>query len=179
MKKVHARHHNDIKRLLAKIRAEEAHDSTPDTGSVLDALNAFGYLEAVQQRPPGRLQCFGPKAYKCANGSAVLMWHKPPGIGMHRTLGLLGVWAITQADSVQIITGTRTLAYGKMPFNLESYFYNLRRDFRTYYGNDTNPPDADGRILHTATYTPDSRLALRGQIESVLHQWRAGMQAQR
>ncbi len=179
MKKYHARHHNDIKRLLAQIRREA--DSSgkaplPDCGAVLDALNAFGALEAIQQRPPGKLLCFGPKAYPCAAGSAVLMWHKPPGIGTHRTLGLLGVWAVMPAQTIRVIIGERSLAYGDLPFNIESYFYNLRRDFRMYYGADLAPPDAGG-ILHEAVYTPESRLDLRRIIEETLQDWRQSMQS--
>lgn len=175
MKKYRARHHNDIKRLLAQIR-REGDAPPPDTGGVLDALNAFGHLEVIQQKPPGKLLCFGPRAFGCADGSAVLMWHKPTGIGMHRRLGLLGIWAVSDGAVIRVITGTRALTYGDIPFNIESYFYNLRRDFRTYYGSDTAPPDADG-ILHTAIYQPENRLDLRQIIQSTLQTWRTHMQS--
>lgn len=181
-KKYRARHHNDIKRLLAKIRAEESAgaDSLPDTRGVLDALNAFGTLEAVVQRPPGGMLCFGPRDYPCPDGAAVLMWHRPPGIGQHGTLGLLGVWAIAEASTtggpVRVITGTRQVAYANVPFNVESYFYNLRRDFRSYYGRDTSPPTGEG-VLLTATYTPAARLSLRHEIAAAVAGWRGAARA--
>jgi hypothetical protein len=142
--------------------------------SILDELNAVGFLDAIQQRPPSSLLCFGSKAVHGAVPdiwSGVVIWYKPPGYHNYKRITLLGVWALGDTDAPQIIVGTRTLDYQESFYNAESYFYHLRRDFTTYYGRDASPPGESSRLF-VDVYDPARRLELRRELESALMNWR-------
>lgn len=182
MKKQYARHHDDIKRLLAQIRREAAHAGTTHpntqagTAAVLDALGALGSLEQIVRRPPGRVQCFGPRSlhgnddHRC--WTAVVLWHRLAGFASHRQLDLLGVWAVTDAEdgSIHVIAGTQRLTYTGQPYNREAYFHALRRDFTPYYGKQV-PPSPPETTLYAGVYDPSGRIAQRRALDAALHHW--------
>lgn len=140
----------------------------------LDNLNAFGLLEDVQRHPPGSLMCFGPKSIHGGADPAwvgVVVWMRRPGYHHFDMLSLLGVWAEGIAESGRIIAGTRTLQYTGQPYNAESYFHHLKRDFSLHYGKDVPPPTGAGR-LYERVYAPDARLEMRRELEAMIDDWR-------
>lgn len=160
--------HDDIRRLLA--RAADGDQGIPALAAALDALNAPGFLEEAQKRLPASLLCFGPKLTQGAGWAGVVIWHRPPGYYAYHTLGLAGVWASGNLSTIEIIAGTRSLTYNEQPYNPESYFYQIKRGFELYYGNDPGPPEGASRFF-SEIYDPSQRLPLREALRGALRRW--------
>lgn len=160
--------HDDIRRLLT--RAADAGQGIPALAAALDALNAPGFLEEAQKHLPASLLCFGPKLTQGAGWAGVAIWHRPPGYYAYHTLGLAGVWAVGNISTIEIIAGTRSLIYNEQPYNPESYFYQIKRGFELYYGNDPGPPEEAGRFF-SETYEAARRLTLREALRGALLRW--------
>ena len=85
----------------------------------------------------------------------------------YKTLYLLGVWAIEEADDASgasILVGVKTLAYSAPYFNAESYAHQMKGGFQLYYPDDGRPPDRPA----TTYYDPSQRLRLRREVEREL-----------
>lgn len=165
------------KAVAARKRALEwgpQRDAQNALSRTLNLLNAYGVLEKVQQNPPGRTLAYGPKAVTSGRDEAVyagvVIWLRRPGYHNYDTLTLLGLWASGDVQTPHIIAGTRTLKYGGLPYNPESYFRNLSKDFSVYYGKSAPPPTEPARI-YAATYDPDKRLEMRQAIAKAITQW--------
>ena len=147
-----------------------------DLGKVLDDLNAWGFLDDQQQAQHRSILCFGPgvfRGYLPMAWVGVVLWHKPRGYYFYDTLGLLGIWALrAEPDGIEVVLGTRELTYVLPFFNAESYYYRIKREFRTFYNDIGSPPARDACRLATC-YEPARRLDIRRQIEDELIAWAA------
>jgi hypothetical protein len=180
----------EIMRRIQQRKAQEAAQSKQDTlADALDAVNALGLLESIKKRPPAALSAYGPKVFSkvqryrfrsdsissqsLSEGSywtGAVLWYKPKGYGQYETLTLLGIWAIDRENTIELLLGTKQLAYNMPLFNPESYYYHLRRGFSVLYDGDASPPD--GQPLYQTRYQPQARLTLRAALEAAVQSWR-------
>ncbi len=130
----------------------------------LDALNAFGFMEAFQKRP----LCFGPQDVLGDGWIGVVVWCRQSGYYSYKAIDLTGIWAVATDGEPLIILGRRTLQYTAGYYNPESYFHHLRKSFETYYGKDASPPD---NPIFQTLYDPSHRLELRHTLQSHLETW--------
>jgi hypothetical protein len=151
---------------------------------VLDDVNAFGFLEDVQSKPPRGSLCFGPKVVNSGlkptavneasdEWAGVVIWCKPRGYYGYRVLTLVGLWTYTVADTVYLTLGTKELPFTGPYYNAESYFRNLQTNFHIYHQDDGSPP-ADSGQRYTVAYDPAQRLAIRQAIQTELANWVKG-----
>lgn len=145
-------------------------------GSVLDEVNAWGFLEVWAHEELRQINCFGPGVFRGflpTPWAGVLLWYKRRGYYHYGTLHLVGVWACQDADDenvVDIVVGTKAIPYGIPYFNPEAYYRRLQTSFQTYYKDNGGPPPAERR-LYSARYDPASRLAIRQAVEDTLADW--------
>lgn len=142
---------------------------------ILDELDAFGVLNRFQRKSTDNLLCFGPKVVTSPlnaidTWAGIVVWYRPSGYHNYHRLTLLGIWVCGDLAAPQIVMGLRTLRYNEQPYNPESYFYHLQRDFSMYYGNDSGPPDA-ANIRMTTDYNNARRIEIRQQIASAVNNW--------
>jgi len=146
-----------------------------DLARILDAVNAWGFLEDVKEAKPRQINCFGPKDFRGfvpRPWVGVLLWSKYRNYYAYKTLHLLGIWACKDDEAAQIVVGTKSLPY-KLPFfDVESYHYNIQKRFDLHYQGDAAPPPESSR-RYTAIYAPEQRLFIRGEIQSTLLAWTA------
>ena len=57
-------------------------------------------------------------------------------------------------------------------FSAESYYHRIRREFRTCYKDNGQPPTGAGR-RYTVVWEPGRRLVIRQELEETLAQWAA------
>ena len=152
----------------------------------LDGLNAAGLLTAIKRRPPDNMSAYGPKTF---NGNVTtpkigdtkvpdqwvgsVMWHKPKGYSYYRTLRLLGIWAIGNANTARIVIGEKRLTFSASVFNPESYYHHIKRKFDIFYTGNARPPldETEGGLLYDAVYNEAERLKTREALRSILHDW--------
>lgn len=161
--------------ILQKIAA--ARETPPPVGldTVLDALNVLDSLENIVRRKPHTFFLHGPRVYQGSNWQGVLVWYRRKGWQSYKKLIILGVWAIQRQAGLQLIVGTKTLEYSAAIYTAEAYHTLMKRDFRTYYGDDGSSPEGVA-ILYEVTYHPTLRLSLRQALEQVLKEAAAAMQ---
>ncbi len=145
-----ARYEDILRRIQQKQAEEASQPKQDDLATVLDGLDALGFLEKIKRRPPEGRVGFGPKVFRGHTAIShsdekqywcgVLVWHKPKGYGHYQTLEVLGIWAVEVGEAVEIIVGTKTLAFSAPIFNAESYQIQMKRSFKTYYDGDASPP---------------------------------------
>ena len=167
-------HHADIMRLMKQIQMSDDDPAVVQEkrlNTTLNAVNAAGYLSDVQRRAPSGLQVFGPKSLQRQGWAGAVLWMKRNGYHTYKMITLLGIWAQMQDEDLYVIVGTRPLLYQAPIYAPDSYFHQIKRDFRLYYGKDAAPPTSATQ-LYTAPYVPENRLAIRQQIEGALGQWR-------
>ena len=154
---------------------ESSREDVSHQRRVLSELDAFGILDRLQRKAPENLLCFGPKLItspldKPEPWAGVVVWYRPSGYHNYQRLTLLGIWVEGQHISPKIIVGRRALRYGDQPYNPESYFYHLQRDFAVYYDGDSGPPNAaDSQLI--VEYSQTQRIEIRRQIEAIVNQW--------
>ena len=147
--------------------------SNRELSHTLDSLNAWGALEDVQTRKPLRHLCFGPKVFSGALPApwvGVLIWRRERGYYGYRTLHLLGVWALAEADGVRVVVGAKTLKYSAPFYDAEAYFALIKRGFETYYKDKGGPPPVASHRF-SALYDPAERLTLREQLRRAVESW--------
>ena len=147
--------------------------SGDDMGQALDALNAWGSLETWQEAGVKAITCFGPgvfRGYLPQPWTGVILWYKQRGYYHYATLYMIGVWALRHADHIQIVVGTKNVAYAQPLFNAEGYHRRIQTEFRTLYHDDGSPP-AEARYRYNAIYDPTRRLEMRQAVAEVLKAW--------
>lgn len=178
------RYNRRYRDLKEQIKQRSLHHTPPQPndalGQALDDVNAWGFLDDQQQAQHRAISCFGPgvfRGYLPVAWVGVAIWHKPRGYYFYDTLGMIGIWALrAEPDAVDIVLGTRTLAY-KLPFfNPESYYRRIQQEFRTFYQDNGAPPAPEERRL-TVRYDPAQRLDIRRAIEDELILWAAQQNA--
>jgi hypothetical protein len=169
--------YQDILRRIQQRKQEQASVSThDDLANVLDAVNAWGYLEEAKESGLRQINCFGPKVVrkpvfkKETPWVGVVVWHKPRGYHHYRTLDLLGIWALENTGALHLTIGTRTLEFAAPVFNPESYYRWIQQGFDVYYEDDGCPPPESGRV-YTVQYQAEQRLAIRNAIVGELAKW--------
>ena len=167
--RLNKKRHPDILRLLAQRKQAQPTESERKAilPSVLDGLNTFSFCEKAHRRAPDTMLCFGPKSLEGDGWVSVVIWYRPKGFYSYKTLTLYGVWAVADADETRIIIGQRILDYTQLPYHAEAYRYRMQNEFTTYYGDNATPPDDSNRFYETL-YTPETRLSIRQDIESVV-----------
>ena len=167
-------HHADIMRLMKQLQVSDDDPAVMQEkrlNATLNAVNAAGYLGDVQRRAPSGLQVFGPKSLQGQGWAGAMLWIKRNGYHTYKMITLLGIWAQIQDNELHVIVGTRPLLYQAPIYAPDSYFHQIKRDFRLYYGKDAQPPTSTTH-LYNAPYVAENRLVMRQQIEMALGQWR-------
>ncbi|PJF39265.1 MAG: hypothetical protein CUN54_09095 [Phototrophicales bacterium] len=158
--------------------SQQTRVSATQTGVVLDAINAWGYLEDVAAQRHERIHCFGPKTVYGSDSVGVVVWYKQRGPYHYQHIGVLGVWALQVADGVRIVLGTKSLAFNAPVFNPESYFHHIKRDYSFYYDDDGSPPP-ESQQRYSAIYDESARLAIRAALQTALRRWTKTMESER
>lgn len=162
--------YEDILRRIAQRQQQEQRAPVQDRlAEALNALNAYGALDDLPVRRL-RVLCYGPKPFAGEDWAAVLRWYRPRGYLGYQQLSLLGIWARLHQEAVQIIVGTRPLAFKGPYYNAESFNRHIRQRFDIYHEGDASPPRESGRLL-TMLYDPAQRLAQRRELEAALLRW--------
>jgi hypothetical protein len=169
--------------ILRRIAARKHHPADAsahfELSTILDGLNALGFLDDLRRKRLPGISYYGPSTYRGTLSSPVsnkprrwvgaIAWHKPRGYHHYRMLTLLGIWAVEAPEGTQIIVATKSVEFDAPVFNPESYYRNIKRDFHLYYPDDGRPPESGW--LYTTTYNPADRLATRAALQSVLRAW--------
>jgi hypothetical protein len=163
-----------IIRNIAQRKRDEANAPQQDTlATLLDHVNAWGFLEDLKKSRRKPFNCYGPKTFRSylpASWVGVVVWCKPKGYYHYETLTLLGVWAYEADGATYITLGTKTLPFNAPVFNPESYYHHLKRRFDLYYEDDGSPPPESAR-LYTANYDSSKRLEIREAIQREIVAW--------
>jgi hypothetical protein len=165
---------NRINRLDKPVVVPPLSTVNDDLGGILDALNAWGYLEEYQEVKLKQINCFGPgvfRGYLPTAWAGVVLWCKYRGYYHYQTLYMVGIWAIRAGDNaVDVVIGTKEAAYSQPIFNAEAYYYRIQKEFKTLY-QDNGAPPAEDRHLYAVRYDPARRLEIRQSIEKTLKTW--------
>ena len=166
------RHRQIKKRLEFKPNTVQVED---DLGTVLDEVNAWGYLEQCSERSLKSINIFGPgifRGYVPVIWAGVCLWYKPRGYHHYSILHLLGIWAVRtgEGDCIDLRLGVRDLPYTLPFFNPEAYFFRIQREFKTFYGDSGTPPEA-AHCQYRITYDAAQRLTIRQALQAALADW--------
>jgi hypothetical protein len=167
------RYEEILRRIEARKQTNLDASRQVNLASVLDGLNALGFLDDLRRKRLPGISLYGPKAVKGANPqqwAGAVSWYKPRGYHHYRTLTLLGIWALETDGAVPIIIGQKTLEFDLPIFNPESYYRRIKDQFELAYADDGCPPPENAR-LYTAVYQPSERLTIRDAIQKVLSEW--------
>ncbi len=147
-----------------------------DLGKVLDEINAWGLLAAQQEAQHRDITAFGPDLFRGFLPHAwagVALWYKSKGYYFYDQIQLLGIWALrNDREAIDIVCGLRALRYALPFFCAESYYHRIRREFRTCYKDNGQPPTGERR-RYVCAWEPTRRLATRRELEETLAQWAA------
>jgi hypothetical protein len=164
--------HRHLRRRIERYLPPTESTVRDDLGDALDALGAWGSLEALTERRLAGALTYGPavlRGYLPRTWAGVLLWHRPRGYYGWKTLGLLGIWALRHDDeAIEIVAGEKALIYSLPHYSPESYHYRIQREFKTFYADDGAPP-ATADL--SERFDPAARLALRRAIASYLAAW--------
>ncbi|MBZ0278370.1 MAG: hypothetical protein K8I60_19645 [Anaerolineae bacterium] len=173
-----ARYQEILRRIAAQKQQQALAPTRALLTSTLDSLNAASLLTEVRRKAIALSVC-GPATFQGTqpddSGTARLwlasaIWHKPAGYGGYQTLGLIGIWALQNAEGLEILLGEKALTYNSPIFNPESYYYHIRRRFDLYYEGDARPPESDG-IRYRTPYAAERRLTIRAELAAALRTW--------
>jgi hypothetical protein len=172
-----ARYEEILRRIESRRQPNAKTPQQMKLASILDGLNALGFLEDMRKKRLSSISIYGPKAMRghlpegesTRQWAAALIWYKPRGYHHYRTLNILGIWALDAGDDTHLLVATKTLEFDSPVFNPESYHREIKRGFDLYYRGDAAPP-ADNH-LSNLVYVANQRLALREAIQSILAQW--------
>lgn len=149
-----------------KIQSNSANKPAPGRlFSLLNGLNAGGFLADIQQQPPANILIFGPKDIKGDTWAGMVLWYRLPGVYNYKIIHLLGVWAVDGIESTTIIIGKSELPFIAAHYTAESYFKHIQHTFEIHYGKVSALPDDR---IYEAAYKPENRLKLRDEIEKIL-----------
>ncbi len=162
--------------ILQKIAAAREAPLSLGLEAVLDALNVFDSLEDMVRRKPHTFFLHGPGVYKGKDWQGVLVWYRRKGWQSYKKLAIFGVWAAQTDDAIRLIAGTKTLDFTAAVYTAEAYHTLIKRDFRTYYGDEGSSP-VGVEILYEVHYHPTLRLSLRRALEQVIKDWFAGLRS--
>jgi hypothetical protein len=173
-----------LRRIEGRRQQSSCAPGQADLSSILDGLNALGFLDDIRRKNPRTISLYGPKAIrgqlkaedKTRAWVGAVAWYKPRGYHHYRTLTVLGVWAIEADACTRIVIGTKPLEFDSPVFNPESYYRHIKRGFDLYYRGDGSPPPP--HQLYAAQYDAGERLATRETIQAVLVSWVAGLKAE-
>lgn len=168
------RHRQMKKQLEIKPGRVQAED---DLGTVLDDVNAWGYLEQWHEHHLKSVNLFGPgifRGYVPVTWAGVCLWYKPRGYHHYSSLYLLGIWAVRAGEGIELRLGVRDLPYALPFFNAEAYYFRIQREFKTFYHDNGTPADASC-CSYVVTYAASHRLATRRAIQSALADWAASL----
>jgi len=164
----HSRYDHILRRIEQRRREQAVAPKQDDLASVLDAVNAWGFLEELRERRLRKINLYGPKicrGYTPAPWAGVVVWYKRKGYYHYQTLTLLGIWAFYgEGESILLTVGAKALEFAESVFNPESYYHHIKRRFDLYYHDDGSPPPESGRRC-TITYREPERLAVREAIQ--------------
>lgn len=135
----------------------------------LNELNAMGALEDLCKRDRFT---WGPKAIKrrAPLTMGAVVWKRGSGYHGYKVLTLIGVWALPgdeDDDPVQIVVGVKHLAFAAPFFDAEAYHALIKRDFKTYYNDDSAPPIPENYRASFA-FDADRRLEQRKALVAAL-----------
>ncbi len=170
----HDSRYDAILRRIEQRKREEANAPQQDSlATLLDHVNAWGFLEDLKKSRPKQFNCYGPKSFRGyipASWVGGLVWCKPKGYYHYETLTLLGIWAYEVEDVAHITLGAKMLPFNAPVFNPESYYHHIKRRFDLYYEDDGSPPPDSAR-LYTANYDSSKRLEIREAIQNEVARW--------
>lgn len=153
--------------------------------SVLDGLNALGFLEDLRRKRLPGINLYGPNAMRglaeAQHWAGAIAWYKRRGYHHYHEIKLLGIWAVEAGGGIWVALGTKTLQFDMPVFTPESYYRNIRQRFDMHYPDDGRPPhplpvmenDAENAWRWAAEYEAARRLALREGLEAALKVWTA------
>ncbi len=165
--------HKPERRRLRRERSPKHIPGDP-LGRALDEVNAWGLLTAQQEAQHRDITVFGPDVFRGFLPRAwvgVAIWYKQKGYYFYDRIRLLGIWAQRLDEGhIEILSGRRSLHYALPFFNAESYYYRIRREFRTVYKDDGRPPPTPV-CPYTSPWDLAHRLDIRRELEDLLEQW--------
>ena len=138
----------------------------------LDGLNALDALDLLRAKRFSPNLSWGAKAFTGKQPTpwvGALIWHRPAGYFGYKTLTVIGVWAVAEAEGTRIIVGTKLLAFTAPFYEAEAYHKLIRDSFDLYYTDRGAPPEQN-RWVFTTLYDPAQRLELRDQLPGLLAQ---------
>jgi hypothetical protein len=179
-----ARYAEILRRIEARGQTSARMPQQMKLASILDGLNAMGYLDDARKKRLKPFSVFGPKALRGHLGDAgstrhwagALIWFKPRGYHYYHTLTLLGIWALDDDAAVRVLIGSKTLEFDSPVYNPESYHREIKRGFELYYRGDGAPPP-ETNLRFSRRYDPGERLAMRDAVEAALIAWAAELSA--
>lgn len=167
--------YQEIMRRIAQHEARKrGQQVSASLAEMLNTLNVIEPLEQFARRRNLPILGYGPTTKKALNSLRVVVWWMQKGPLPYKQLYLFGVWAIQRENTVEIIIGTRNLAYTAPIYTAEAFWKLIKRDYITYYQDDGQPPTGDA-VLYQTTYDPTNRLIIRQQIQDVIRAWQDGL----
>ena len=171
--------YEDIMRRIAERRAQQAaapkREARDDLAHILDDVDAWGKLEAIQRAKALRRLCWGPAVVggiTPAPWAGVVIWRRGSGYHDYKQIQLIGIWALTGDEDLPLLTvGAKMLSYSAQGYEAEAYHKLIRKHFNLYYRDDGSPPPPGSR-RYTVRYELARRLAIRdalvGPLRSLL-----------
>ncbi len=166
--------HRQLKQKLDQMAQPPAAAVSDELGQVLDAVNAWGYLEECVERNPAQINCYGPGIFRGLlpfSWVGVCLWYKPRGYHHYSVLSVLGIWAFKRdGETLTLALGQKSLPYSLPIFNVEAYHHRIQREFKTFY-NDNGAPPADSLCEYHLNYEAEKRLEIRRELQQRLNTW--------
>ncbi len=158
----------EIMRRIAERKAKQAAapkvEAREGLAHILDDVDAWGKLEAIQRSKAMKKLCWGPTVVGAITPSpwaGVVIWRRGSGYHDYKQIQLIGIWAFTGENGAPILTvGSKMLAYSAHGYEAEAYHKLIRKHFNIYYRDDGSPPPPAGRRF-TLAYDPAHRLEIR------------------
>ena len=160
------------KTILEQISEIRGRAQLDELARILDGLNALDALDLLRAKRFSPNLSWGAKAFTGKQPTpwvGGLIWHRPAGYFGYKTLTVIGVWAVAEAEGPRIIVGSKLLAFTAPFYEAEAYHKLIRDSFDLYYTDRGAPPEQNHWVF-TTLYNPTQRLELRDQLPTLLAQ---------
>ncbi|MBN8639237.1 MAG: hypothetical protein J0M07_28220 [Anaerolineae bacterium] len=160
------------KTILEQISEIRGRAQLDELARILDGLNALDALDQLRAKRFSPNLSWGAKAFTGKQPTpwvGGLIWHRPAGYFGYKTLTVIGVWAVAEAEGTRIIVGSKLLAFTAPFYEAEAYHKLIRDSFDLYYTDRGAPPEQNHWVF-TTLYNPTQRLELRDQLPTLLAQ---------
>ena len=140
---------------------------------VLDLVNAWDTLAELAAREYKSILCHGPRAFRGAAWSGVVIWARDKGYHGYQRIWLLGLWTQYRGDDILLSVGERELTYRAPVFDAGAYRHNIEVGFDLYYEDKGKPPGDGDKLLFETRFEASKRLELREKLQEIVNSWRA------